>query len=622
MKTELIRVDHETLLDWPRPDVYMIPKDKRKQYVRRHRAVDAYMSGASLAGASRHFNVNRNTLTRMIRIAIELDAAGTPWGYRACLPYFHGDGSDNAAGGAVAAPVAARPHSFGLLIRSNPSIRDLVCSFGGNLPAGRRRSAAFNRLFGNFKQCLKGSEHLYPLNTPDKGRRALLEYIKRGRLRTGNASIGETPPPQPGIERLDQLFRLSPFSRAEYDGHHEDIEWMIEVPTPDGGWTTRKVSQLTLIPDIDAVSRIIHSWTLVLGRGYRQYDLMEMFAKGMRPWSPGVLTTPDLCYVTGAGMPSSIMPDGKAPRSILHAGDNFSAHQAAYIRHNLLHVHLGVWNWAQAHIPEKRAIIEAFFHHIEHGALRGIAGGYVPPAERVETAMRSNALNPKHYPLNVIALQELMDVIVTAYNAEPHRGLQGRSPLDVADDYVRRGGWVWQSNLSERHAQQMACLSMRVTIRGNRKESRQPYVEWKGAKYRSDALINRFDLVGKEFDATIPSDDLRVMTLYDDSGKVFVRLPALPPWAMSKHDVRVREQVIKWDRAKALAITGVEDAVAAFHNYLRATAHNCGKSADLYARHQPAINASSAKPRKRKAHETVRVPREGWIGAERMEDLP
>ena len=106
------------------------------------------------------------------------------------------------------------------------------------------------------------------------------------------------------------------------------------------------------------------------------------------------------------------------------------------------------------------------------------------------------------------------------------------------------------------------------------------------------------------------------------TGKVFVRLPALPPWAKSKHDVRVREQVIKWDRAKALAITGVEDAIAAFHNYLRATAHSCGKSTDLYARHQPALNASSAKPRKRKVHEAVRVPREGWIGAERMEDLP
>ena len=139
MKTELIRVNHETLLGWPRPDVYMIPKDKRQQYVRRHRAVDAYMSGASLAGASRHFNVNRNTLTRMIRIAVALDAAGTPWGYRACLPYFHGDGDDNAVSGVVAAPVAARPHSFGLLIQSSPSVRDLVCSFDGNLPAGRRR---------------------------------------------------------------------------------------------------------------------------------------------------------------------------------------------------------------------------------------------------------------------------------------------------------------------------------------------------------------------------------------------------------------------------------------------------------------------------------------------------
>jgi hypothetical protein len=580
------------------------------------------MSGVSLASAAKHFSINRNTLTRLVRLSIELDATGAPWGFRACLPYFRGDAEDCTSTEHATAPVAAHPHCFVQLVRSHPGVRKLIQEFTSNLPVGRRRSAPFDQLFTKFKRLMKGSEHLYPLNMADKGRRALLEYIKRQRQRTGSASMGEAPPPQPATERLDQLFTMCPFFRAEYDGHHEDIEWKIEVPTPDGGWTTRKVSQLTFIPDIDVATRSIHSWTLVLGRGYSQYDLMEMFAKGMRPWKPGVLTTPDLCYITGAGMPSCVMPDGKAPRSILHAGDNFSGHQAKSITHNLLHVHLGVWNWAEAHIPEKRAIIEAFFHHIEHGALRGIAGGYVPPTERGAAPARSNSLNPTHYPLNVIALQELMDVIVTAYGTEPHRGLHDRPPLAVAREYVERGGWVWQSSLSERHAQQIALLRIRVTIRGSRKESRQPYIEWKGARYRSDALINRFDLVGEQFAATVPYDDLRTLTLYDNKGTVFVRLPALPPWATSKHDVRVREQVIKWDRAKVLSITGVEDAIEAFHNYLRTTAHSSGKSADLYARHQTAIAAPSDSSRKSPHKKADKVPREGWIGAENMEDLP
>ena len=622
METERIRVDHETLLSWPRPDVFLIPKKMREQYDKRHRALEAYMSGSSLASAAKHFGVNRGTLTRLARLSNELDSTGTPWGFRVCLPYFHSEVGEDTCCGSADAPLVARPHSFRQLIRSSSGLRDLIHGFRGNLPANRRRSTSFDRLFIKFKQELKGAEHLYPLNTPDKGRRALLEYVKRQRRRAGNASIGEATPPEPSIERLDQLFRLYPFSRAEYDGHHEDIHWWIEVPTPDGGWATRKVSELTFIPDIDAVSRNIISWTLVLGRGYRQDDLMEMFAKGLRPWKRGVLTTPDLCYVTGAGMPSSIMPDGKAPRSILHAGDNFGAHQAAHIRHNMLHVYMGVWNWAQAHIPEKRPIIEALFHHVEHGALRGIAGAYIPPTDRGAAPLRSNSLNPKHFPLNVIAILELMEVLVTAHNAESHRGLQGRTPLAVAQEYVQRGGWVWQSSLSERHAQQIARLRIQVVMRGSRKESRQPYVEWKGARYRSDALINRFELVGKRFEATVPFDDLRVLTLYDDNGNVFVRLPALPPWAISKHDVRVREQVIKWDRAKVLSIAGVQDAIEAFHNYLRASAHSSGKSADLYARHQSAMVPLSKAPKTSANRKPEKIPREGWIGAENMEDLP
>ncbi|EQD61520.1 hypothetical protein B2A_03207, partial [mine drainage metagenome] len=264
------------------------------------------------------------------------------------------------------------------------------------------------------------------------------------------------------------------------DAHDTDVDWHIEVPTPDGGWTTRKLRKILLLLWVDACSRAILSWILVLGRGYRQYDVMDLHAKGMRPWTPGTLVTPDLCYVSGSGMPSCVMPDNQAPRSAVTSGDNYNAHQAHHILHNLLHVHLGVWQWAESHIPEKRPIIESLFRHLEHGALRGIAGGFVPTSTRGDDPTRANSLDSSRHPLNVDALHELMDVIITAYNVTPHRGLHDRTPLSVIKDYVQRGGWVWQSSLSERHAAQMTELALTVTIRGSRKRSRQPFVTWKG----------------------------------------------------------------------------------------------------------------------------------------------
>lgn len=618
---ELDRATPEVIAGWPRPAIYAMPEHQRRQYIARHRALAAFESGESVSSAAERYGVSRNTLTRIIDLATALDPSGIAWGFRACTPYFR-DTTNTSPKLASAVPVAAVPHAFSKVLRAHPTVSAVVAAFDGRLPSGRRRSPAFDRMFRDVKKALKGTEHLYPLNTADKGRRALLEHLRRVRKRVGNALVGEASPPEPAIERLDQLFMWMPFMRAEFDGHREDVNWKIEVPTPDGGWATRAIRCVYLLIEIEAVLRVITGWGLVFAGGYRQWDLMEMFANSMRTWAPQVLTTPDLCYVSGAGMPNIAMPDGKAPRAVLTAGDNYRAHQAKHVLHSLLHVHLGVWNWSQSHIPEKRGIIEAFFHHIESGALRGIAGGFIPAARRGDKPISSNSLDPNRHPLNVLAMRELMDVIVTAFNADGLRGLHDRSPLGALRDYIGRGGWVWQSSLSEVHADEISLIHLKVTIRGSRADSRQPYVEWKGARYRSDALLNRFDLCGKTFSATIPSNDLRVMTLFDDRGHTFVRLPALPPWDASKHDVRLREQVIKWDHAKVLSIAGVDDAIRAYHHYVRKNAHSDPKIAELFARDQVLHLEQVAKPPLPKHNRLPKVPREGWIGAEDMEDLP
>lgn len=622
MTSDLIRVDPETLLGWPSPIASLVPADIRDRYTSRKQALEAYMSGSSLQAAATQFHVSRGTLARIVRLSTQLDAAGIPWGYRVCLPYFRTDVVEDDPATPPAAPATARPHSFGTLLKANTSLSTLVHDFTGKLPVGRRRSPAFDRLFRQLKHELAGAEHLYPLNTKDQGRRALLEWLKRKRQRANNVCIANAPPPRPALERLDQLFPILPFMRGEYDAHHTDDKIYINVPTPDGGTTKRKLREMNFIPDVDVATRLITSWVLVLGKGYKQYDLMALFAKAMCPWEPCVITTPDLCLLKGAGMPSVVMPDGKAPRIMLQAGDNFQAHKARSILYNMLHVHLGVWNWAQAHIPEKRGVVESLFHHLEQGALRGIPGGYLPPGTESDTPTPTNGFDPKLYPLNAIALGELLEFIVTAHNADGECGPYGHSPLEAAREYLERGGWVWQSSLSERHAEQLSMIPLHVTIRGSRRESRQPYVQWKGARYRSDALTNRFDLVGKKFRGAIPYNDLRIMTLYDASGNVFVQLPALPPWSTSKHDLRTREQVMQWDHAKVIRISGVEDALKAYLRHVRDNAYRSDKIAELYARNQGRISALNDKPAVDHSAVRVRIPRGGWIGAENMEDLP
>jgi hypothetical protein len=112
------------------------------------------------------------------------------------------------------------------------------------------------------------------------------------------------------------------------------------------------------------------------------------------------------------------------------------------------------------------------------------------------------------------------------------------------------------------------------------------------------------------------------MTLYDASGNVFAQLPVLPPWSSSKHDIRTREQVIQWEHARVIRIAGVDDALKAYLRHVRDNAYRSDKTAELFANNQTAILATRSKRKKDRQDVRLRVPREGWIGAENMEDLP
>lgn len=566
--------------NYPMPGRDFVKKKHLAKFDQRVLALSAVLDGASIQQAARTYGVDRSTLTSMTEAASTLAPDGKPFGYRVCIPWYRVAESVVTR---VEVPLASGPGAFARLLAALPDLKELVLSYKGKLPAHNEPSAKFEVFFRKFAAYLKGKELecYYPLNSSDRGRRALQNWIKRERKGVRDLQMGDNEDAAYTLTRLDQLLTLQPLDRVELDGHRTDCDWHAQVPTKDGKWTTELVSAIWVLAAIDVVSLAAFPCTLVVGPSYDRYDVLETFANTLRPWEPRKLIVPNLRYAPDAWMPTMNCVAGDVHRPASTAIDNFLAHKAKITTENIGDHQLGVVNLGFPHVPEGRPNIEAFFKRLEDAVLRQLAGGYRPPDEQSGKKQFVSTKSSKNYPVNAEALRDLIDVEISAYNITPHPALQHRTPREVFESHIHDGMWTTQSFLTAEDTEQLLVLHKSVTIRGNKRKGVLPYVKYQHAKYRSKKLNNRYDLVGRTFWASIHSHSAHQMSIWDEDGNLLVVLQALRPWGVP-HSLQQRSAVLKCVQRGILHIEGTDDALAAYHEFVRAKASELQWATDEY----------------------------------------
>jgi putative transposase len=562
------------------PSRDFVKKKHLAKFDQRVLALSAVLDGASIQRAANAYGVDRTTLTTMVETVATLAPDGRPFGYRVCIPWYRVAESDVTQ---VEVPLASSPNAFSRLLAALPNLKELVHSFKGKLPAHNEPSAKFEVFFRKFVAYLKNKElecH-YPLNSTDRGRRALQNWIKRERKEIRDLQMGDNEDLAYTLTRLDQLLKLQPLDRVELDGHKTDCDWHAQIPTRDGKWTTELVSAIWILAAIDVVSLVAFPCTLVIGPSYDRYDVLETFANTLRPWEPRNLIVPDLRYAPDAWMPTMGRVAGDVYRPASTAIDNFLAHKAKITTENIGDHQLGVVNLGFPYVPEGRPNIEAFFKRLEDAVLRQLAGGFRPLNERNGKKQAVSTKAAKTYPVNAEALRDLIDVEISAYNVTPHPALQHRTPREVFESHIHDGMWTTQSFLTAEDTAELLVLHKEVTIRGNRRKGVLPYVKYQHAKYRSRKLNNRYDLVGRTFWASIHSHSAHQISLWDDDGNLLVVLQALRPWGVP-HSLQQRSAVLKCTKRGLLNIEGTDDALAAYHEFVRTKASEIQWATDAY----------------------------------------
>lgn len=565
-----------------RPDATHLNTVKRRKYEARCRALQAVATGSAVRVAAEQNGVDARTVKRDAQTAVSLAPDGSLTGFRACLPYRRRRRGDNEVS---CYSSRGRAHAMTRLVMSNERIAAHIEAYRGPLPTGVRKNRQFDKHAKAFRLLVAEihGEDSYPLQRPDKGRRALLDYHKRLRKRRVDAGAVETPETPPAIKRISEVIDVAPLERLEFDAHREDVDWVTTFTNPAGDLVHRRIRRITLVAVICAVSRYLLAHLLVVGEPNR-IDILRLFRRVMMPWRPRQLIVPNLRYFEGArlGLPADAR--GAMPRGIEIAGDNALAHLTEQVVEPLLRHHRGVLHFGRSRMPEGRPIIEAFFKRLEDGALRKFPGGF-QPGRPGDKKTPTSYLRADEHPFHWEGMCDVMDVLCANYNVTPHNGLREQRPVEVLDRHLS-SNWAYYVTDPSADARALTTIRLNPRIRGGGSDGRYPFVEYQGGTYRSPKLIEGSARIGTRMVAEVDIEDMRDMILLDDEGAPWSRLRAAPPWGRSPHDLHLRQQINRARNRGLLEIAGSDDAVACWIEFTRSQAEEGATPPDAYLRAQ------------------------------------
>jgi hypothetical protein len=566
-------------------------KEEWKEVENRMDALDALLDGSTVSKVATRFGLDRKTVARMRDLATERGADGKLLGYRICVPM-----KRVAPATPKGAEVPRKGHAFAfeITVRALPDLEKKVDAFNGALPTRSTPSPAFDRLYASIAKLLRdaGYGDHYPLNTTDGGRRALQEYLKRLRAQR-EANEGAERPEAPAITRVEHLFALQPFDRFEFDEHSIDIDAWFALPLTDGTYQLSHVDHLWLLSTWDAATGAGVAGSLVMGAKYNSDDVCEHIAKVLQPWAPRELVVPGMRYSERAWMPGMMAVDGIVPRSIQFAMDNDASHVGHMTLRNVTDFRMGVGHFARAGNAEARGVAESRHKRFEDELARHLAGGFIPETDNNDKIIVST-LQGERYPIYFEALEDLVDIYLSASNVSDRSTRDPRTPKFLTEQYVASGALLWRCPNTLDHIRRMTIRRMDVRISGCKRTKVPPLVYCDYARYRSPQLIDQWSLIGRVYKATYEKPfDTRELTLWDKGGTKLFTLHALPPYSQVPHTFNQRQRAAAWARAERSrphkpgeVVRVVRDNVLGYMEAVRTDAPKHAWAAGLIARGQ------------------------------------
>src|SRR5471032_189226 len=182
--------------------------------------------------------------------------------------------------------------------------------------------------------------------------------------------------------------------------------------------------------------------------------------------------------------------------------------------------------------------------------------------------------------VSLAEMEELMEASIAGYNATPHDGLNGRTPLEAMEYLVRgKGQMIWWLPEAKRRTMCLMQTAHRCRVRGYLVQGTRPHINLFQVRYTSDVLAASGVLLGRELRIYYNSDDLRTVRAFLSDGSELGILKAQGAWGEIRHDLKLRREIMKLRAKKRLAFTVTQEFIDRFVEEKRKKAKHSRRAA-------------------------------------------
>ena len=406
-------------------------------------------------------------------------------------------------------------------------------------------SVIYGALYDWAKNRLKIVAPSYPFNSGSDGKVALRRLVKKWREKFAFEQRLAAIKRQ---ESNDWSVGLSPpskcFQEVQCDGHHVDVNWVLEVPGMNGQGVVRyQVSRLWLICLVERKSKAVLGYSVAFGENYTGADVARAIRSALVPWEPRRLTTTKVAYQEGECLPNALIPELAYACWSYLCMDNAMANLARYLMSSVQRTVGCVPVYGPVGAPNERPDVEGVFGLLEKMGFHNVRG-----------TLGSHPKDPKKdnkraepFLLTLPLLLDLADLLICRYNASNMPG------TTVSRLEILRNAATLETTVL-RHvplALREDCLKYDLYETWHiGVDKGRHVVRWGGVRYHNDAaLTSRPGLVGEEVGISADSRDVRYIkvTLLRDGSTLGI-LEVEPRFRGSAHSLQTRKAAINYQR--------------------------------------------------------------------------
>ena len=576
---------------WPAFDVAALPRKLQQTFRARRQAIELYVGGEPLREIEARTGVDRSQIYRRLDHCLAPHEDGRLYGWRALVPYARVTEYARISRLRPGRDGVGTAGAFGWLLQAHPAlatwiaerVRDkrITISQVGADDGLRVRLRGLKHLHLDFlRECraqgLTAAD--YPFNTEERGIRSLSAALRRECLRSfarGSRLAGAAHLKGLPIESTSASAAAQFLDVVEFDGHRLDVRLKIVLRDPLGFEQSFEIERIWLLVVIDVWSRSVLGWHVSLGHEYSRHDVIRTLEAALEPHRSRAFTLPGVDYGALGGFPSVTFPEvGYATWKWIKL-DNAKANLSGDVRHALADFIGCFIDAGPVHSPDDRPYIERFFGSIAANLSSRLPGYTGCSARDIRRALADPKGDLRLY-VSLAEIEELLEAALAAYNATPHEGLNGRTPLEAVEHSVRNRGAMldWLPEAKRR----TLCLMhtpRRAVVRGYLAQGQRPHVNFHGVRYTSPLLASTAAFLRQEVRLYYNSQDLRTVRVFATDGGEIGVLKAQGAWGEIVHDLKLRQEILRQRGRRRVDGELVHDFV---QQYVEGKLANAGRS--------------------------------------------